>query len=337
MSQSEEHSLPAVHALHIAELAARWDVAQVDLFAELGLDADALADPDARVSVRDFERLVTRARALTGEPALGLFLGLHMRVSAHGYLGFAAMTAPTARAAIELACRFAPTRTRALALRVHVDGDLASLVLEERADFGAARDVVVFALMIGIWQIGNALTGRELEGHADFAFAEPDYYARFAEVAPRVRFAQPANQLVFDAKILDLPLTMADAAALRLAQEQCKLALDALGIDGQLAGRVRRLIPKKDGGVRSLEEIAAEVGLSPRTLKRKLAETGAAYSALVEEEQREKALLLLRAPELTLDDVADRLGYSDVTGFARAFRRWTGRTPAAYRRATRAR
>src|SRR5262249_36258820 len=137
---------------------------------------------------------------------------------------------------------------------------------------------------------------------------------------------------VFDRAILDLPLVMADPASRRLAEDQCRRALDALGDAERLAPRVRALIAKKDGGVRSLEEVAAELGVSPRTLKRKLAAERLTYSALAEDERRERALLLLRSPELTLDRIAEELGYSDLANFTRAFRRWTGTTPAAYRR-----
>jgi AraC-like DNA-binding protein len=73
--------------------------------------------------------------------------------------------------------------------------------------------------------------------------------------------------------------------------------------------------------------------VSPRTLKRKLADLGTGFSELLEEQQRERALMLLRSEQLSLEDVAARVGYSDVANFTRAFRRWTGLTPGAYRRA----
>jgi AraC-like DNA-binding protein len=313
--------------LHLAELAKRWNV---DLLA--GEDTGGLADPDARVEVPRYVELVERARALTGEPALGIFFGLHMRVSSHGYLGFAAMTAPTIREALDLACRFYPTRTDAFALRLTVEGDQAALIIDELADFGPARDAMVLALAIGIWQIGSAVTGKDLEGAADFAFPEPPYFERFTRFAPRTRFGQAHNRLVFDASMLDVPLTMADPSALRLARDQCERLLAALGRDDHVAGRVRKLLFKSDGALRTLDEVASELHLSTRTLKRRLAAQGANYSTLVEEAQRERALLLLRSPDLTIDEVADRLGYSDVASFTKAFRRWTGTTPGAYRK-----
>jgi AraC-like DNA-binding protein len=335
----DEPTLPAVHALHLAELVQRWGVRDA-LLVGTGVREEELTDPDARLPVRTFEAIVERARSLTGEPAIGVHLGLQMRVSAHGYLGFAAMTAANVREALELAVRFAPTRTTALALRLRVDGAEAALVVEERADLGSARDVVLLALMIGIWQIGNAITGHDdANGRADFAFPEPDYWPRVAPAAPpawrgiaSVRFGQSLNQLVFDAAELDFPLKMADRVSLRLAQEQCERALDALALEGQVVARVRSLVAKKEGGVRSVEEVAALMHLSPRTLKRRLAEHAVTYSSLADRELREKALLLLRSADLSLEQVAERIGYSDVANFTRAFRRWTGQTPAQYRR-----
>jgi AraC-like DNA-binding protein len=181
-------------------------------------------------------------------------------------------------------------------------------------------------------EIGCALTGRELTGSAEFAFETPEYAKSFGALA-NVRFGQPANRLVFDRSILDLPLTMSDPAAMRLAREQLQRELATLGADTEIVGRVRATIAKRDRGAPSLEDVASELGTSARTLKRKLAARGVAYSSLLEEEQRDKALLLLRSSDTAIPEIADRLGYSDVANFARAFRRWTGTTPAAYRRA----
>lgn len=340
MAMEAQHSIPAVHALHLVELVRRWEVSPEELLAPLGLRAEVLADPGARLPVRVVEALVEQARRLTGEPGLGFFLGLQMRVSSHGYLGFAAMTSATVRDALEIAVRFAPTRTGALTLRLAVEGARAALVMEENADFGTARDVVVLSLLVGVWQIGRALTGHELAGSADVRGAEPPYFGRFKHVLPGVvRFGQPVHQLVFDAAVLDLPLNMADPAAQRLAREQCERELEALGAGAGIAAAVRRALADPGGGggaggFRGLDEVARALAMSPRTLKRKLSEADASFSGLLDEQRRDRALLLLRDGALTLDAIAERLGYSDVANFTRAFRRWTGKTPGALRRGT---
>ena len=325
-------SLPAIHGLHLAQLVERWHVSLEDLLGDIPILPAELSDPAARMPLSIVERIIGRARALTGEPGLGIYLGLHMRISAHGYVGFAAMTASNLREALEIGVRFTPTLTNTIALRLHVEERVASLVVEELHSFGTARDFIVFSLLYGYWQMGNAITGRELDGNADFAFPEPSYFSRFVRVARgEIRFSQPANRLVFDARLLNLPLTMADPAALRLATEQCERELDALGYEGHVVARVRALLPSRQAGFRTLDEIAKQIHVSPRTLKRKLADDGTSYSELLEEQRRERAMLLLRSRELSVEEVAERLGYSDSANFTRAFRRWTGRTPNAFR------
>jgi AraC-like DNA-binding protein len=325
-------TLPASHVLHLLELVERWHVTERELLDPLRIDRAQLSAPGARLPVTAISALVERARELTGEPALGVYLGTQMRISWHGFLGFAAMSASTVREALALAVRFAPTRTDALALRVEADAENTALVIDELVDLGASRDVVVLSLVIGIWQIGNALTGRVMDGHAELAMPRPPYFDRFSSlVAGRAEFDCAAHRLVFPSASLELPLIMADAGALELARAQCDRELEALSRESSLVARVRALVRQGPDGVGTIEALARRLGMSPRTLKRKLALHDTSFSELVRDQRREVAQQLLRGPA-TIDQVAERLGYSDAQNFTRAFRRWTGMTPSAYRK-----
>jgi AraC-like DNA-binding protein len=331
----EEPSIAAAHALHLADLVTRWGVTAEDLFAGTGLDAEALVDPKARVSVAALEQLATRATALTGEPGLGFYLGLQVPISSHGYVGFAAMASSTLGDALDVAVRFAPTRTNAIAFRAHLGGEAAAVVLEELCPLGAARELVVFSLLVGLQHVAEGLTGKRMEGAADFALPEPPYIGRFRHlVRGGMRFGQPENQLVFPASALSLPLSMADPVALRLARDQCQRELDELGAGASAAARVRSLMNerRRAGGFVTLDETARALGLSTRTLKRRLADEGTDFTTLLDEQRRQRALLLLRSADLSVEAVAEQVGYSDVANFSRAFRRWSGTTPTAYRR-----
>jgi AraC-like DNA-binding protein len=325
---------PGSQVLQLVELLKHWRIDAAELLQDSGIEASALEEPNARIPLSVYNHLMTRARKLTGEPALGIFLGLQRRVSMYGFLGFAAMSASTLGEVMELAVRFSPTVSTAIKLSLHDEGELTALRIEECCDPGECRDVAVLALTIGMSQMARALTGRELAGEAHLAIPRPSYADRFPELLARVRFDQPVTQLVLESKALTLPLVAPDRAGLRLAREQCERALRDQGLDGGIVERVRSLMATPQGML-SLEEVAARLRMSARTLKRRLAAQGISYSELLEHERCQRARLLLCSSQLSLLEITERLGYSTLPNFARAFRRWTGETPAAYRRASR--
>jgi AraC-like DNA-binding protein len=239
------------------------------------------------------------------------------------------------RGALELACRFAPTVTTAIALRLEVEEMTASLVVEEIGSLGAARETMIISLMLGLWRIGCFITGVELEGRAEFAFLKPLYFSRFAALAPgNVAFSMPVHRLSFDARLLERPLLLSDPSALRLARAQCERELDALHQHGDLVARMQSLVFRQDGGQPKLGELAHQSHTSVRTLERKLRDQGTSYSKLRDQARRSTALDLL-STELSVEEIAARLGYSDAANFTRAFRRWTGQSPRAHRAARR--
>jgi AraC-like DNA-binding protein len=320
--------LPGAYINEIVELAGRWNVRPAEILKGLPVTAAQLADPTTRVPLLVCEAIVARAHQLTHEPALAVHVGTQMRLSSHGFLGFAAMTARNAREALDLAVRYAQTRTSAIGLSLYVEGDTASLVIEENTPLGGLREFVVLALIVGIWQIGNALTGKMLDGIGECAFPEPEFVRRLP-TGERLRFNRPNHRLVFAASMLELPLVSADPVATQLAREQCERELAFL-VDAGLPGRVRAAITTRSDAP-NLTVIARELRMSPRTLKRKLAEHGTTFSTIRDEMRRQRALLLLDNRGLSIGEIAQKLGYSELPNFTRAFRKWTGVTPIAYR------
>ncbi len=326
------YDLPGAYINELLELAGRWNVRPAEVLKGLPITSAQLADPTTRVPLRVCEAIIARTHQLTHEPALAIHIGTQMRLSSHGFLGFAAMTAGSVRDALELAVRFASTRTSAIGLSLYVEGDTASLVIEEKTPLDGLREFVVLALVVGIWQLGRALTGRELDGMAECAFPEPAYVRQlpFREL---VRFERPAHRLVFPASSLAIPLVTADAVATQLAREQCERELAAV-VDAGLPGRVRAALQARSDAP-ALTVIARELRMSPRTLKRKLADHGTTFSTIRDDMRRQRALLLLDNRTLSIGEIATRLGYSELPNFTRAFRKWTGVTPLAYRERSR--
>ena len=332
VQRTQKPTLPGGYARELVDLCARFDVAPSRLLSGLDLSLATLTDPETRVALPEFTRLVRRAEELTGEPGLAYYLGLHTRASWHGFLGFAAMTAGTVGEALELAERFGRTRVDAISLVTRRDGADVSISLVEHAPLGDLREFFVTALFIGLALIGETLAGRPLEGRLEMTHPEPPYFQKFAAAVPRlagVRFGQPASRAILPIEALALRIVTADPTATELARGQCERELAALGEGANVAGRVRALL-RDDLGI-TLPHAAKRASMSPRTLKRRLAEQGTTFTEIIDDARRQRALLLVLDRRLTLDAVASQLGYSDTANFTRAFKRWTGKTPGEAR------
>jgi AraC-like DNA-binding protein len=325
--------MSASYVFLMLEVVRRWNVRIEDLLHGLGRNERDVETPDARLSPQEVATLIRRGRALTNEPGLGILIGLITHANSFGFLSFASQSAATLGQSIELTIRYSPVVTTLCGFRLNrVDG-IAGLVLDEYAveELGDTRDVLLLGALVGVRMIGCSLTGRQPWRPIDVAMPEPSYYRRFAHLVPELRFNQPVSQIVLHESDLELPLLTPDRAALRLAQERCEDVLQSIGHDVAIEQRTLNVVMTPDGPL-PFDKVAVALGLSPRTYKRRLADAGVTFSEIVEKARRERALLLLRSPSLPLDEVAERLGYSTVSNLVRAFRRWTGMTPAAYRR-----
>lgn len=320
--------LLGAYASHLVDIAARFGVEAEELLGPLGLTQAKLTEPATRLDVPRIVALIERARELTGEPALGVYLGLAMRASWHGYLGFAVLTARDVGDALKMGEKYVLTRTSALGFKLEVRDDVATVTVEERADFGTARDVVLLAVLLGFASIGQALSGLELDGRVELALPKPDWFdAVKLPRLERVKWGQAAHRLVFDADVLETPFQLADAAAQKLAAEQCERELASLDHGTRFSSRVRELV-LDERGVVDVDAVAKALHVSARTLKRRLSAEGTSYSELLEDERRARAEVLLKDPAKSVKEIAAALGYADTAAFSHAYSRWTGRSPS---------
>lgn len=162
--------------------------------------------------------------------------------------------------------------------------------------------------------------------------ARPSYAAAFEPVfgvAPR--WGAETNRIAIEASVLETSGPFADELGLRVSEDLCRDLLERRGARAGVAGRVRARILRRPGNVPAMTAVAAELGLSTRTLRNHLRHEGTSYRGLVDETREATAEQLLAANLLTLDEIASRLGYSDTSSFIAAFKRWKGIAPGSYR------
>jgi AraC-like DNA-binding protein len=328
-------TVPVVYGLLILELARQHGVSDKALLEGLQVPESCWNEANARLSLLQTSTLLYRLMKLSGNPALGYEIALHSTLTTHGFITYGVMSFNTWRQGMEFGCRFLPLRLPNLRMRLVTDGVCTGLEAAETTPQGAVRQVVFDLFLVGLWRIAQHVLAANGMGSINielwFDYPQPEYYARYRDRLPPMRFGMGSNQVRFPTMLMDLPLRTASPVTAELVQRQCEQELTVLGLCGDFLSQVREALLLPKGGYCSLEQLAVRLHLSSRTLKRRLREHRVNFQGLLDEVRRQDSLRLLRDSSLRVKEVADRMAYADPANFTRAFRKWTGRTPSAFR------
>jgi AraC-like DNA-binding protein len=296
------------------------------LLAALGVEPARLEDLDARVPFADVLRAWELAPRLAGDDAFGLHLAQRAPAGAFDVLDYVTRSAGTLGGAFDALARY--QRLLHDAVRVSVEAAAEEVVVRHVTDghpAGICRHAAEAAL--GAWLLrARALAGVALAPlEVAFQHARPaDTTEHLRIFGGRVRFAAPRTALVLPSGCLSLPLRTADPALAAILARQADAMLARLPRTEGVIAEVRRAVVD---GVTGLEAVARRLATSPRSLQRALAAEGTSLARVADDVRREAAIAHVEAGRLGLAEIAFVLGFSEVSAFHRAFRRWTGRTP----------
>jgi AraC-like DNA-binding protein len=321
----------------VAMMEARGFTAE-QLLARTGLTRAQLEDPAARMSFAAATQLLENGMELARDESIGLELGLALKASSHGLLGMALITCNSLRDAILLGERYMEVRASPWRIQLIVEGDTAIMRFIEIVEVGAMRWVLLEAVLGAVIRLGEFMLGEPFT-HPDIEFWSDSpprpHHARFRDQVPRVRYDAPAIQALFPASWLERPLALREPVANREAISALETERRMLDAGDDLLERARALLSNPDQGFPGLEEAASRLSVSSRTLRRHLRGRGTTFQELRDEVRRARSVMLLEQSKLGIHEVARALGYADSAGFVRAFQRWTGETPSAYRKRAR--
>ncbi|MCX4241686.1 AraC family transcriptional regulator [Paraliomyxa miuraensis] len=305
-----------------------------------GLTSDELRDPDALVDYESLIRLWEVLLARFPERPLGLDYASYITPTTLGVLGYACAHAKDLGAAVELYARHCRLADPRLVLTIERGDDVA------RITFSHEPRVEAMAEPIEMMVAALAFTSRRMNPSSppphEVCFRHPRRHplARYEQIfeAP-VRFSAGFTGVALSTASLSLPIMGADPRVGRYLQQQVE-ALQAtrepVPAGAPLDARVRETIDEGlVTGASDQAAVARSLGMSSRSLQRGLQNLGTSFSEQLDAVRRERSLLLLRDPERSVREIAFMLGYADPRAFYRAFRRWTGHTPAEHRRPSR--
>lgn len=330
-------TLPATYTCYMLTLAESRGLEAARLLDRTNLTVNEIHQPQARIKIWQQGCIIENLIHLSQDRGIAIEIGLGSNLTKAGLIGYGLMSCATLREAIDLGHRFLPTLVPFLKLDVVIDDILAIVTVREMIPLLNLRHFVIEDFLIEVSQIFRSLLiiSPNLNNYDQlelcFDYPEPDYFAAYKDKLPQLFFSQAANQFRFPVTLLDTRIHTANPAMTELIMKQGESEMARLGFIDSWLDRVKALLVCSNGSYPDLPAVAAQLNISERTMKRKLAEQGLSFSALLENICQRDACILLANQALSINEIAVHMGYQDRANFSRAFRRWTGLTPTEYR------
>ncbi len=298
----------------------------------MGLSATELANPDARVDMRSLSALWEAAHHYSGDPAIGLHIGKQVKPEQLSIVAQTLLQSENLHQGLQQYMRFMQLVNETLKLHLSVGNREARIeFLIEPCNYH--RSEIERTVMAGFararFAMGEVISLNEVHfAHPNPGYAEV-YEALFE--AP-VRFSQPVTALLFDKQLLVLGPNKRNPYLYQALVQHAENLLRSLTPQDNTVVALRKFIEQHLAHAQLDAESAAEhLHMSRHTLYRKLKKAGVSFQGLVEEVRHAQALRLLAQRDVSISEVAFVLGFSELSAFSRAFKRWTGSSPAHYR------
>lgn len=298
-----------------------------ELLATVGLSRRDLNDPDRRVACEIVGTLFARAQQQRFTPNLGLAIAQATPLGAYPLLDYLVLTADTVGHSLALLSRYLRVTASPVSVNVHAGSDPVRVELESISSFGCEFEAALIVLRL------REETGGDFAAESISFEHEPDDVAAIARaLGCPVRTGASWNGLLVGRSICALPMKRRDPILRTFLEAQADAILAAMPAGAGAATEVRRALASRVGsGVTGMSSIARQLGLSERTLHRRLADEGVTYQEVLEDVRKAAAGRYLDESTLAIGEIAYLLGYSEPAAFHRAFKRWYATTPEQFR------
>ena len=265
---------------------------------------------------------------------LCLLAGRQFQISEYGILGYAMKSAQTVSQALLLASKYHQTAAPLLNVNFAVKDDLYEVVLENASLLDdSVFFLLVEELMATFPRVVYQLTGEEiLAEKIELSYSDTGHWQSYQKVFSCLpSFDAPRCIFAFSLQALDLPLLAKDSNMLKLLDRRCQDLLDFSDRTQGLSHNVMRLLLQQLSSVNSANDICSLLNISERTLRRHLAKENTSFQALLDDVRQRFAEDCLHTTTLSVQEVAELVGYTEASNFRRAFHRWTSCTPDNFR------
>lgn len=328
---------PVAKIAVMVELLAEEGVAAEDALADVGLSAEELRLPATKVSAAQVLQACRNAFRLSDDPKLPYRAGTKFCVSTYGMYGFAALSSPDFRETITFAVTYHRLATPLMAVSFREDGGAGVWTTTPMAYPGIDGPLAAFiaklhmAVLLSLHRklLGMAFKPSLVAYALGEAYEDAEGTAYFG--CP-VRYGEAENTFTFAASWLDRQPDFGNESVYSELRQLCHGLLQQFELGTGVAGQVRRLILSNLPRPVGFEQVAKGLNMSERSLRRRLQEEGTSFGRLADELRGQVAMQYVRDTELSVEDIAYMLGFSDASSFRQAFRRWTNAAPQEFRK-----
>lgn len=309
------------------------------LLTDVGLETMDWRNPNGnltcadKLTYADKLALFSAANQRFPHDGLGLWLGEHASLSHFGVLGYALSTSQNVGEAIKSGFKYLRLNGPIFSVKLLLDSEQAVIQIENTLEVGDLLPFCSEYFLSSIISLFKELTGHDLDIHTmALPYAAPNYDKLYdSRFQCPIVFKHSNCELRFDASVLSQTLFTHDASTLKRYLASCQSIVETLDSEHLLTNQIKTIFYQTAGSFPSIEQLADEFGCSSRTLRRELAAHKSSFQTLLTEVRIELAKELLLATTMSIDDIGERLGYSDPANFRRAFKAWLNQTPAQFR------
>lgn len=336
---SHQYTIPAQLVQSLLQGARKQEVDIPKVLESSGLShlTDIFEFNAQRINLEDVGRLLDALWHEMDDEASG-FLSFPLKVGFFSMMCHVFITAGNLRRGLIRCSKFVSLVTDDFSLKIEEIGDEAHIIIDYKNPHNL--DQVFFVtflaaiwIRLSCWMVNQPLLLERIH----FTFEQPLYHDEFSQMFPcRNYFSEPQNTIVFNKRLMSLPIKQDSISLGKFLNHQPNFLLTQFRADISFTAQVKRLLLKRQGvktelEKMSFEEVASTLMTTPHTLRRRLKEEGNSFQQVKDSIRYDRAILLLQNPELSLTDIAIDLGFSESAVFNRAFKKWTGLTPGAYR------
>jgi AraC-like DNA-binding protein len=318
--------------MHVPALLRRLGIDPEALLAELGLERATFGDPTNTIPFASLGRLTDLVVKRTGCTHFGLLVGQGAGLGSIGLVGRFAQNAPDVGTALRKLTSHFHLRDRGAVMSLSASAGSATLGYDIYQPGIEAPDQICDGAIAIAMNAMRTLCGRGWRpSEVRFSHATPaDLHPFRSFFGAPLRFDCERTALVFPARWLEHRPSAADPGIYESLERQIA-ALESSATEDLVVELRRILRTLAVGGEGSVEEVARRLALHRRTLNRRLQRLGTSVHQIVEQSRHEAACHVLEHTRMPMMGISSALGYADASAFTRAFRRWTGQTPSAWR------